>query len=123
MLSENQKKRLRADFAVLAAVLLLSALMLAAARLRRSPGALVVIEEKGGTAAVLPLYEDASLELEGRLTVVIENGSVYITGAWCPDRFCQASSPIKYSGESIICLPFGISVSVTGGEGGYDFLV
>ena len=122
-MSEIQSRRLVAVFAVLVAVLLLSALMLEAGSLCMSPGVLVVIEEKGVTAAVLPLYEDASLELEGRLTVVIENGSVYITGACCPDRFCQASSPIKYSGESIICLPFGISVSVTGGEGGYDFLV
>lgn len=49
--------------------------------------------------------------------VVIENGSVFIGEANCPDKLCVKQGSISKSGESIICLPHKIVVKISAKEG------
>ena len=39
-----------------------------------------------------------------------------MTDAGCPDRICVMMHPIRYDGESIICLPNRTEIRIEGGE-------
>lgn len=44
----------------------------------------------------------------------IENGEVSITDADCDDQICVNTKSIKAPGQSIICLPYRVSVEIIG---------
>ena len=73
----------------------------------------------GCTELELPLGEDARILLGegGEFTnlLVIENGAARIVEANCPDQICVNHGAIRYEGESIVCLPHRLVVSVEGG--------
>ena len=45
-------------------------------------------------------------------TLVIKDGKAYVEYASCPDGICAAHKPISREGESIVCLPNRVVVSV-----------
>lgn len=45
-------------------------------------------------------------------TVVVENGYVYVEYANCPDKICQNHKKIRRKGESIVCLPNKVVVTI-----------
>lgn len=64
------------------------------------------------------LYEDRIIELSEngiKLTVVIENGCVYVSDSECRDGICKAHGKIKDKG-CIVCLPAGVVIETDGGE-------
>lgn len=70
-------------------------------------------EEKGRYS----LNEDRTIEINGGTnTLVIEDGSARMEKADCPDQVCVRHSAISRNGESIICLPHEIVVSIEDGE-------
>lgn len=50
----------------------------------------------------------------GTNTVVIENGTVYMTEADCPDKICVNTGKISKIGETIVCLPHRVVVEIQG---------
>lgn len=84
-------------------------------------GAYVQIEQNGSVIATLPIDEDAvyNVESDGKITntVQIKNGEVSVTYADCPDQICVNHAPASLAGESIICLPNEVVVSVVGQNG------
>ena len=63
------------------------------------------------------LAEDQTIEINGGTnTLVIENGSASMEKADCPDQVCVRHSAISRNGESIICLPHEVVVSIEDGE-------
>ncbi len=48
----------------------------------------------------------------GENILVIEEGCAYIKEADCPDLLCVYKGKISKSGESIVCLPHKVSVTV-----------
>ena len=71
------------------------------------------------------LSEDREILLqEGgvELVVVIENGEAYVRHSTCPDGVCRASGRISESGESILCAPAGVTLTVKGGADDVDFV-
>lgn len=96
-------------------------------------GVLHVIKKQGGEAVVrvdgtvveiLPLDRSATLTLEtadGKTnTVVVENGRVCVLDADCTDRICVRRGWAQYEGESIVCLPHKMVVTLRGGESYVD---
>ncbi len=67
-----------------------------------------------GVSTDYDLYTDRTIDL-GRLVVNIQGGSVWVTGADCPDKTCENTGRIGRAGESIVCLPNGIVITI-GGE-------
>lgn len=71
-----------------------------------------VVEER------LPLSEDTRLLLKdasgNENLLVIEGGSVRLEDADCPDRLCVRQGAISRSGESIICLPHKLVITIEG---------
>ena len=118
-MSDEQAKsraRLRNDLlfvSVLVAVILLSILGLL---LFRTPGDTVTVTVDGELFGTYSLSEERSVEIQGAdggvNRLVIRNGQVVMEYASCPDGICVSHRPISYNGQSIICLPNKVVVTV-----------
>ena len=49
--------------------------------------------------------------------LVIRNGEAFVETATCPDGICAAHKPISRNGESIVCLPHRVVVTVVTQDG------
>ncbi len=48
----------------------------------------------------------------GSNTVVFENGAVFVRNADCPDGLCVKQGNIARRGQTIVCLPHGLVITV-----------
>ena len=58
--------------------------------------------------------------LDGAIVVKIEGGEAFVSHSDCPDGSCMLMGRVSAGGESIICLPNRISITVLGGRGEVD---
>lgn len=77
----------------------------------RGNGSTVVITENGKEVYSVSLYENRTIRLDGN-TVVIKNGSVFVSEADCKNQICVNHKPVSKCGESIVCLPNGVVAEV-----------
>ncbi len=88
--------------------------------LPKAAGARVVLARGGEELGRYDLDKPCRVDVSGAngfsLTLVIEDGAAHVEDSTCPDLICQHHSPISKAGESIICLPGQVSVTVEGGE-------
>lgn len=60
----------------------------------------------GNLRYTLNLAENKSVDiLDGRMTIRVENGKVFVEHSDCSEQLCVHSSPIGNSGGIIVCLP------------------
>ena len=59
------------------------------------------------------LSDDNTIELE-HICVHIQGGKVWVTGADCSDKICERTGEISRAGQSIVCLPNNVVVSISG---------
>jgi hypothetical protein len=108
----------KGDIIILAALLCIAALIFCALHFLTPGGDNVKIEVASKTVATLPISEDATynVEIGGKVTntVEIKDNRVKVTFADCPDKICKNHRAISKSGESIICLPNKVVVSIEG---------
>ena len=81
----------------------------------------VAVIKDGVTVKTLSVSENCEFEIDGHLTVCIENGEVYVKESKCKDKICEKTGKISKAGASIVCLPQKIVISL-GGEGDFDAL-
>lgn len=74
--------------------------------------------DANGKTYVYSLSENREIVLDS-LTVVIENGKVYVKDANCSDKICEHTGKIDKVNQSIVCLP-GNVVIVIEGEGDFQ---
>ena len=86
--------------------------------------AVVQIYQEGELLKELPLTGEETVELTGayKNTVVIQNGSVSVTRSTCPGEDCVHSGKISKPGRSLVCLPNGVEIRITGADE-IDFVV
>lgn len=111
------------DLLLILALLLLAAGVWLVLRLTRQAGGSVRVSVDGAAVAVFPLDGDRvwTWEETGVNVLRIENGKAAIVSADCPDKLCVGQGEICYAGESIVCLPHRLTVTVEGAaEGGFD---
>ena len=87
----------------------------------------VCVKLNGIVTAEYSLDRTGEYELSGEngitLTIVIEKDGVFVRHAECPDRLCEKTGKISGAGQSIICLPAKISISLEGGSEEIDAAV
>ena len=108
----------RNDLFLAAVLLLLGGALALFLWLTRQAGGTVTVQVDGEILFELPLSEDAELVLgEGARTntLVIEGGKARVIEASCPDRICVGQGAVQYAGESIVCLPHKLVITVQGG--------
>lgn len=119
-----QKKTLKNDILLIAALLIAALVAWGALRLTRERGGEAIVTVDGELAATIPLTVDATLPIgsgKGFLNVVeVSGGRVRVSEADCPDRLCVRQGWISYDGESIVCLPHKLIVTVRGTGGDLD---
>lgn len=110
-------KRYKLDIIVIAAILVISLSVLFIVLLTKKDGATVSVEINGEETAVYSLEVDGVYPLNGGTNVlVIENGEAYLNYSNCPDHTCERTGRISHVGETIICLPNRISITIKGDD-------
>ena len=112
------------DLILIAAILVLALVSVAGIRIwqknNTKSGAVAVVTVDGVRYGAYPLAEDITERIDladGTYNIlVIEDGYADVTEASCPDQICVNHNRIRYSGESIVCLPNKLIVEVEGGE-------
>ncbi len=101
----------KGDFVVLgvtAAAILLSA---AVWFFPRNTGKTVTVRAENKVVYSAPLGKDATVKLDGN-TIVVKNGKAYVSWANCRNQICVHHAPICRAGDTILCLPHRVSVTV-----------
>lgn len=101
------------DVVTIVAVLMISVILLVIPMISRSNYADFVMID----GEYYKLQEDNVILLEKNgyhLTVVIENGFVYVSQTDCPDSICRMMGDINKSGQFIACVPAGIYIEIGG---------
>lgn len=110
-------KRFLPDTLLIVTVLVLSVILGALPFLLQTEGNTFTVND-GGKITEYSLSSDAVIELE-HATVIVENGTVRVENSDCKDKLCEEFGRISKSGESIICIPNKLSITV-GGESEVD---
>ena len=86
----------------------------------RGEGSTVTVEVNRQVFGTYSLAMDRVVDIpsgDGELNrLVIRDGKAFMETATCPDGICSSHRPISRKGESIVCLPHQVVVTVTGGE-------
>ncbi|MCR4676582.1 MAG: NusG domain II-containing protein [Sphaerochaetaceae bacterium] len=114
----NTPGKKKADIILIAALLLAALSFLLFQLFSRQSGAVVKVSVGGEVVKELSLYRDQRYEINGVNggfnTLVIENGQAWIEDADCPDALCVHMGKISFEGQSIVCLPHKVVVTVEG---------
>ena len=125
---KNVRKR-RNDIIFIAALLLIIAIIGLGFFLFRKEGSTVTVEVEGTVFGEYSLSRDTVVDIptgDGELNrLVIRDGKAFVETATCPDGICVGHRPISRKGESIVCLPHQVVVTVTdkGVDDGPDIVV
>ena len=108
-----------ADAVVLAAVLLFGALALLFIRTRDAADTVWLYVNGKETASFSlkdPPAEEYTVQTEhGTLTLSFRDGGVCAVRSDCPDGVCVRTGVIRKKGESIVCVPLGVTLTAGGG--------
>ena len=114
----ERKKHIRNDLILVAALLLLAAMGAVYLFCFRNPGSLVEVTVDGKLYGTYALSEDRVEEIvtgDQHNRLVIRDGRARVEAADCPDKLCVSHREIFREGESIVCLPHRVVVTVTKG--------
>ena len=124
--TQGKLKKYRIDIIVISAILVSALLFLLLMTIFKKDGAVVAVEINGEVVAEYPLDKDGVFPLNGGTNVlVIENGAAYLSYSSCPDHVCENTGKIRHVGETIVCLPNRVTVTVKGDvsdDGGVDLV-
>ena len=107
------------DIMLAGIIIVFAALLWFGIRILRSEGASVLVTVAGESYGEYPLDKDAEIRIGDENTynlLVIKDGKAQITEASCPDKLCVNQGKISFDGQSIICLPNKVVITVSGGE-------
>lgn len=113
----NNKIIKKGDYIIILVVLLISfsGIMLEAKLIPK--GDVVTISVDNKIYGRYKLNDNRSIVVQGvdgSNTVVINDGFVYVAEADCKNQICVKSSKISSPGQSIICLPHRMVVTISG---------
>ncbi len=116
------------DFLMIAAVLAVAFWLLLIPSFAPHGESVTVSVRRGGETVVFkecPMDAPQSFEVENNgitLTVVIAECAVRVESADCDDLVCVHSGRISKTGQSIICAPAGVIITIGGGESDEDII-
>lgn len=105
----------RIDIIVIASLLLLSIIVLLVINLTRKEGAYVEVTIDGEVTATYPLAINGEFTLNGGTNkLTIKDGAAYMSYSSCPDHVCENTGKVRHVGQTIVCLPNKLTVTVKG---------
>lgn len=113
-------RKLRNDLILIAALLIAVSLVGVCVYLFRADGDSVEVRVDGELYGTYSLEKDITVEIrtgedDAHVNVlVIKDGRASVVRADCPDGICVSHRAISRKGESIVCLPHKVTVTVVG---------
>ncbi len=104
----------RADIILIAALLLCATIIGGVLIWMMPHGAVAVITINGQETLRLPLTTDTIVHLDEGYTIVVRQGTIGVQEAPCPDLICVHTPPASRAGETIVCLPGKLVITVEG---------
>lgn len=120
--TNKNQRHLLGDVILIVALLAVAAVVMACLHLFRKSGDTVKVAVDGELYGVYPLSQDMTEDIitgedGGRLNrLVIRDGKAYVETATCPDGICAAHRAVDKDGESIVCLPHRVVITVVADE-------
>lgn len=114
-LPRKRGKKIKNDMIFLAVLLSVVLMIGLGILLFRNEGNTVTVTVDGKLWAEYPLYEDRTVEIKtayGVNRLIIRDGTAKVESASCPDGICADHRPISWDGQSIICLPNKVVITV-----------
>ena len=112
------RRKAKNDLIFIASLLVILTLAGLAFFFFRGEGDVVAVEINGMPYATYSLAEDRTVEIrtgdngEAVNRLVIRDGKAYVEYASCPDGICADHRAIHREGESIVCLPHRVVITV-----------
>ncbi len=121
MSEKNAKRSVRNDIILIAAIVFIAVIGIIYLFCFRPSGNYVEVTVDGKLYGTYSLSENRTENIiseynNGHNTLVIKDGKAEVTRASCPDGICAAHSPIYRDGESIVCLPNRVVITVISKE-------
>lgn len=108
-------KKYKRDIIVILSLLAVSVILLLLVFLLSKSGEYVRVSVNGEECGIYSLARDAEITInDGTNILKIEDGKAFIISADCPDHVCVNTGKISKVGQSIICLPNKVTVTVIG---------
>jgi hypothetical protein len=115
-------KKIRNDILLIAALLVVALAAYLIIQLGKTDGGYAVVVRDGEEIASYPLDKPTTVTFTSASgssnTLVIQDGYADMTEADCPDKLCVHQNRIKFSGETIVCLPNKLVVKIVSDESG-----
>ena len=117
-IDRSRRRKLRNDLIFIGSLLLGLILIGLAFFLLRGEGDTVLVTVDGESFGVYSLSKDTVVDIrtgedgEHLNRLVIRDGKAFVELATCPDGSCADRKPISRQGESIVCLPHKVVISV-----------
>ncbi len=123
-MDKGKKRTLIRDVCLISAFIVLGLALLLATRAFSSQGAFVVVQVDGLETGTYSLSEDGVYSLNGGSNVLeVKDGRARLIEANCPNHLCIRQGWVSRRGQSIVCLPNRLTVTVMGGDGSYDLVM
>ena len=118
MILDERGNSMKKNDWILAGVIIVIAAAIRLFQLTRGDGGAgeVIVTVDGETFGTYSLAENQTVDIGGTNRLIIQDGTAQMEWADCPDQVCVDHSAISREGESIICLPNQVVVSVESGE-------
>ncbi len=116
---KTTKRHIRNDILLIVALLAVAAAVAIYLFMFRGSGDTVKVTVDGELYGVYSLKQDITEDIYtsengSQLNrLVISDGKAYIETATCPDGICAAHRPVFRNGESIVCLPHRVVITVS----------
>lgn len=105
------------DFILIAVILAVAAAVFCILHFTSSNGAYVTVQVDGKVTQTFSLSKDREYVIKspggGTNTLVIKDNKAYVSAANCKNQICVKHKKISKNGETIVCLPHKVVVSVT----------
>ena len=117
-------KKYRKDIIFVASLLIVSLLVLLVVSLTKKEGAYLEVKLDGNVVATYSLATDGVYELNGGTNILtVKDGVAYMSYSTCPDHVCENTGKVKYVGQTIVCLPNLLTITVIGeSDNAVDFV-
>jgi len=123
------KRKIRNDIILVLCLLLIAVIGLAYLYLFRDKGDTVKVTVDGNQIGIYSLNENMTKDIitgekgENLNRLIIKDGKAYMETATCPDGICVNHNPIFRDGESIVCLPNGVVVTIIKNDDDLDVVI
>ena len=119
-----KRSRMIRDIILIAVILAVAVVLLIVTGSHGTEGSYVSVMLQNDEIARYSLSNDGIYTINGGTnTIEIKDGKVRMIEAQCPNHLCVHQGWIGLEGQSIVCLPNKVTVSVCGTGDGPDFIL